>query len=243
METSFLVNEIYPCLQGEGVNLGKPSLLIRLQICNLRCKWCDTPYTHTRKSDPVDAQEPNGKQNFKRFSLSELLETIKSFPIKHLIVSGGEPTLQNIGLLMRSLSSDYTAEVESNGTRIPHTQIPNFLEGDYMRMQWNISPKFSNAGESIVPEALSHWSALSQKIPHVYFKFVVRKDFIDEDMKEILQMCKEFKIDAQNVLLMAEGITVNSQIANVWLHDLCLKHGFRYTPRLHILLFGNERGV
>jgi organic radical activating enzyme len=66
MSTSFLINEIYPCLQGEGINLGKPSLLVRFQICNLRCVWCDTPYTHTFKSDPLNKTEPNGKQKYIR---------------------------------------------------------------------------------------------------------------------------------------------------------------------------------
>ncbi|WP_161597779.1 7-carboxy-7-deazaguanine synthase QueE [Fluviispira multicolorata] len=240
---SFLVNEIYPCLQGEGVNTGIPSLLVRFHICNLRCTWCDTPYTHTLKSDPVDKNSPNGKQKFFRLSLDNLIEKITEFPQKHLILSGGEPTLHNLGLLMRTLGTEYTAEVESNGTRIPHKQIPNFLETDYNLMQWNISPKFSNAGEKLVPEALAHWAALSKIHAHVYFKFVVRKNFLADDMQELIKIVTENKISAQKVLLMPEGTTIESQVENIWLHDECLKHGFRYATRLHVLLFGNLRGV
>ena len=103
MSTSFLINEIYPCLQGEGIHLGVPSLLLRFQICNLRCSWCDTPYTHTHKSDPVEKENIHGPQNFSRISLSNLISKIQSFPQKHLILTGGEPTLQNLGLLMREL--------------------------------------------------------------------------------------------------------------------------------------------
>lgn len=243
MSTSFLINEIYPCLQGEGVNLGKPSLLVRFQICNLRCTWCDTPYTHTFKSDPVEKENPQSKQKFVRHTLESLVEIIKSHNINHLILSGGEPTLQNLGLFMRNLGKNFTAEVESNGTRIPHLQIPNFLEQDYHLMQWNISPKFSNAGEEIIPEALNHWSQLAATHEDVYFKFVVRKQFVNEDMQEILDIVQSYKISCDRVLLMAEGIHLESQVSNIWLHDECLKYGFRYTPRLHILLFGNLRGV
>lgn len=243
MSASFLLNEIYPCLQGEGVNLGKPSLLVRFQICNLRCTWCDTPYTHTFKSDPIEKKNPKGKQKFVRHTLESLIENIKSYNISHLILSGGEPTLQNLGLLMRSLGKNFTAEVESNGTRIPHLHIPNFLEQDYHLMQWNISPKFSNSGEKIIPESLKHWSQLANKHEFVYFKFVVRKQFVREEIKEILDIINTHQIPSNRVLLMPEGIHLESQVSNIWLHDECLKYGFRYTPRLHVLLFGNLRGV
>lgn len=243
MSSSFLVNEIYPCLQGEGVNVGKPSLLIRFQICNLRCVWCDTPYTHTFKSDPLDEKNPSGKQKYQRHSLESLIKVIHTFNIKNLIFSGGEPTLHNIGLLMRTLGNSFSAEVESNGTRIPHLQIPNFLEQDYSLMQWNISPKFSNSGEKIESASLTHWANLAKKQNSIFFKFVVRKSNSFADMNEILSIIKEYDIPNDKVYLMAEGITVESQLSNIWLHDLCLEHKFNYTARLHILLFGNKRGV
>lgn len=242
MTASFLVNEIYPCLQGEGINTGKPSLLVRFQICNLRCVWCDTPYTHTFKSDPIDKNLPQGKQNFTRYTLDSLIEKIKEFKQCHLILSGGEPTLHNLGLLMRSLGKNYSAEVESNGTRIPHLQVPNFFEQDYNLMQWNISPKFSNSGEKIEPDALKHWAKLAKQHESVFFKFVIRKQYLTEDISETLSIIKHFEIPNDRILLMPEGTSVDSQIANVWLHDECLKHDFRYTPRLHVLLFGNLRG-
>lgn len=239
----YIVNEIYPCLQGEGTNLGKPSLLIRFHICNLRCSWCDTPYTHTFKSDPIEKNYPNGKQKYSRYSLDDLVIQIKRQKQTHLILSGGEPSLQNLGLLMRTLGSNYSAEVESNGTQIPHQQIKNFLESDYELMQWNISPKFSNAGEMIVPEAMEHWAELSKKHQQVYFKFVVREREHELDMRELLNIVQKYNISQEKVLLMPEGTSINSQTENIWLHDLCLNYGFRYTPRLHVLLFGNLRGV
>lgn len=234
MSSSFLLNEIYSCLQGEGPKLGHPALLVRFQICNLRCSWCDTSYTHTAQSDSL-------AKKF-RIELSELVQKIKSFPETHLILTGGEPTLQNLGLLMRTLGNSYSAEVESNGTRIPHKHIAGFLESDYDLMQWNISPKFSNANEGIVEESLMHWSSLSHKHKKVFFKFVIRKAFCEIDMKETLALVEEYNIPRDRIFLMPEGVSVESQIGNVWLVDQCLKYGFKYTPRLHILMYGNKRG-
>ena len=235
MSSTYLVNELYPCLQGEGPSLGLPSLLVRFQICNLRCTWCDTPYTHTIKSD----------KNFFRYTLQNLIEKIQTYPQKHLILTGGEPTLHNLGSLMRALQAigPYTFEVESNATRIPHKQLPGFLESDYKLAQWNLSPKFSNSGEEIEPDALAHWSQLATRQEKIYFKFVVREQFVKTDMDEILKLINDFKIRPENVILMPEGTNVPSQLNNKWLHDECLKYGFRYTPRLHILLFGHLRGV
>jgi 7-carboxy-7-deazaguanine synthase len=242
MGGSFLVNEIYPCLQGEGPNLGKSSLLVRFQICNLRCTWCDTPYTHTFRSDPVS--EGSSQQKFKRYNVNDLCETIHSFSgAKHLILSGGEPTLHNLALLKLQLGDDFTAEVESNGTRIPHKEHPNFSEADYALFQWNISPKGKNAGEKWVNESLHHWAQLSKDQSNVYFKFVVRKDYQAEDLAEVSLFESQFQPAPGRIYLMSEGTTVESQVGQTWLHDLCLARGYHYSPRLHVLLFGAKRGV
>lgn len=238
--TSLIVNEIYPCLQGEGFNLGKPSVLVRLQICNLRCSWCDTPYTHTFKSDP-NKEDPT-KQNFQRMALEAVVEKIKTFQIPHVIVSGGEPTLQNFSALPKLLEG-FTFEVESNGTRIPHKDMPGFTEADYKNFQWNISPKGFVASEAIVEKSLAHWSQLAKRHEKVFFKFVIRKNHKEIDLKEILAMIQKFNIDSSRVYLMAEGTTVESQIESVWLHDICVENNFRYTPRLHVILFGPKRGI
>ncbi len=246
MSLSYLVNEIYSCLQGEGLNIGVPSTLVRFQICNLRCVWCDTPYTHTFHSDPksLDDGKVSIEQNFSRISHQDLTEKIASYPHSHLIFSGGEPTLQNFAPLLKSLleKGPYSAEVETNGTLIPHLKHKNFSYEDYFLFQWNVSPKFSNAQEVLVPEALRHWSSLAQKHDKIFFKFVLRSDYFEEDSLEILKIIKNFDLDFQRVLIMPEGTTTESQIFQVKIHDFCLLHGFRYTPRLHVILFGNTRG-
>ncbi len=76
----------------------------------------------------------------------------------------------------------------------------------------------------------------------VFFKFVIGEKNYSEDLVEVISIIKNFGIKNERIILMPEGTEINSQINNKWLHDECLKYGFRYSPRLHILLFGNLRG-
>lgn len=248
MSTSYLVNEVYPCLQGEGWSLGRPSILVRFQICNLRCTWCDTPYTHTFKSDPRDAGDFSKGQAFERLTVEDLSARVRSHaPVRHLILTGGEPTLQNPLPLMHALGSSYSAEVETNGTRILHRTHATFSESDYSRFQWNVSPKGANAGEKWNEEALHFWASLAAQQENVFFKFVVRSTHSDEDLGEVRRFVQTFlapaKADPSRVFLMPEGTTQESQLGQTNLHDVCLAEGFRYTPRLHVMLFGPRRGV
>lgn len=96
--------EIFESLQGEGRNSGRPVVFVRFAGCNLKCPWCDTDFS-------------------KRFSLSleELLSEIKSFKPKSVILTGGEPTIQNgIPELVAALKQEgYWIGVETNGTKAP----------------------------------------------------------------------------------------------------------------------------
>ena len=241
---SYLVNEVYPCLQGEGPNLGKPSVLVRFQICNLRCKWCDTPYTHTLKSDPVDEKLPLGPQKYKRFSATELLAKIIDYKnIRHVILSGGEPTLQNIAILASRLNQTHTIEVETNGTQIPHLLHHSFSLEHYQIMEWNVSPKGDNAGEKLEMNALRHWAELSRGGCKVNFKFVIREQSSMDDLSEVQTIIDAVNIPDERIILMAEGTDMKSQLSNTWLENICLTKGWRMSTRLHVLTHGHMRGV
>jgi organic radical activating enzyme len=236
----FYVNEIYPCLQGEGPHIGKPAVLIRFQSCNLNCRWCDSRYAIPRVN-PDTTYAKNNDQS--PITAEAVVQTIKAYRIKHLIFTGGEPVLQNFHLILQLLDHTYTAEVESNATLIYHELHPDFTETAYWLYQWNLSPKTANSGQKINHRALQFWSDLGRKHPRIFFKFVVTRENQDNDLTEILQLVQQYGIDQDKVYLMPEGTTVDSQVKNEWLHDICLKHNFHYTPRLHILLFDNRRGV
>ena len=74
------ISEIFYSIQGEGRLSGVPSVFIRTSGCNLRCVWCDTPYT---------SWSPDGKE----MGLDEILHAIESYPLDHVVLTGGEPLL------------------------------------------------------------------------------------------------------------------------------------------------------
>lgn len=96
--------EIFESLQGEGRNMGRPVVFVRFAGCNLNCPWCDTEFS-------------------KRFSLSlaDLVDEIKNFKSKSVILTGGEPTIQaGIPELVAALKQEgYWIGVETNGTKNP----------------------------------------------------------------------------------------------------------------------------
>ena len=74
------VSEIFSSLQGEGKLTGTPSLFIRFAGCPLRCPWCDTS---------IAWDEFLGIQT----SISELINKIKTSPLDHIVLTGGEPLM------------------------------------------------------------------------------------------------------------------------------------------------------
>lgn len=210
-----LINEIFYSIQGEGKNIGKPSIFIRLGGCNLACTWCDSKYTW----DPKVADN-------KVWTVDKIVKEIKKHPCKHLVITGGEPFLQQekIKELMSKLK-DYSAEIETNGTI--NSKINPYLD------QINCSPKLSNSGNK--PYELKIKPSNKKAI----YKFVVQKK---SDLKEIQSYIREYKLPKDRIYLMPEG-TVKKLIEkrSKWLIDLCKQEGYNFSPRLHIMFYGDER--
>ena len=212
---SLLVNEIFYSIQGEGPNAGKPAVFLRLAGCNLRCEWCDTKH----------ALHANSKLETRN---SKILKTIRQYPCKHLVITGGEPLLQQSGLKeLVSKLKDYYIEVETNGS-IP-IKISKFIE------QINCSPKLKNSKNT--PYPLKIRSANKK----VIYKFVVQNE---SDLADIRQFIMDNGISGQKVYLMPEGLNKKIvQERSKWIIEICKKEGYNFSPRLHIMLYGNKRGV
>ena len=167
----------------------------------------------------------------------EIKRRIRAFDCSHVVITGGEPMLQQADLepLVGSLAAEgYTFEVETNGTIIP---IPGLLRHIG---QWNVSPKLRTSGNSSeqreIPLALETFAQL----PSAYFKFVVTGE---SDIDEVCALRDKYRLAPDRVLLMPEGRTPDAlEKKSSWLPEACVKHGFRFTTRLHILLWGDERG-
>lgn len=223
------ISEIFYSVQGEGSLVGVPSIFVRATGCNLRCSWCDTPYT---------SWNPVGEE----MSLDAILAaTTGTWPVaKHVVITGGEPMIApQVGELARryrELGMHIT--IETAGT------VFNYLECDLM----SISPKLSNSTPDgpfkgqherlrMQPEVLGR---LIANYPY-QLKFVIASE---PDLLEVRALAETLGVPAGNVILMPEGISADVLNARgAWVADLCKQYGYRFSPRLHVHLYGNKRGT
>jgi len=214
------ISEIFFSVQGEGINLGKPSVFVRTQGCNLRCDFCDTKYTWNEKEG-------------KSMTENEVANEIDKYGCKHVVFTGGEPALQideivQVIDMIDTLGLFYTFEIETNGT------IDFSEKCDYFNLV-TISPKQQSINKDVLKKFLE------QSYTHVVFKFVVSSR---EDLSFWLNLIKELDISNDQVILMPEGVEDERlKKISLWLVDICKKYGFRFSPRLQIYLWGQQRGV
>jgi 7-carboxy-7-deazaguanine synthase len=226
------VSEIFYSIQGEGILAGVPSVFMRLSGCNLRCVWCDTPYT---------SWSPEGHD----MPLDEILKQVRGYGASHVVLTGGEPMIfpECVELTRRlKQASLLHLTVETAGT------VYQPVACDLM----SISPKLANSTPrereggrwAAQHDRLRYQPDVLRKLTSEYtyqLKFVVTEP---EDMPEIEAIVKEIGADPRQVVLMPEGIGAEALRHRArWLAELCKQHGFRYSPRLHIDIWGNQRGV
>lgn len=240
--------EIFHSLQGEGLSAGTPSVFVRTSGCNLQCYWCDTEYTwnwigtaYAHAKDSVDHPSKHQRADVQlRLKPEEVAERIAAFECDNVIFTGGEPLLQQAGLvhvakLLQARRASYEFEVETNGTILPSTEF------DSVVTRYNVSPKLANSrmpADSRWREPVLNRLAAS---PKATFKFVAASP---QDADEIAAFGQQFAVSPQRIFVMPEARTRQSLEANrEQVFQLCLNHGWRYSDRLHIALFGERRGV
>lgn len=240
--------EIFHTIQGEGPSAGAPAVFIRASRCNLHCRWCDTDHTWNFEGTPwpheKDATPGYAKHRKSEVTLeippAEAARRILSFGCGRVVITGGEPLLQESDFLemirlIRDDRPDCVFEVETNATRIPSPAFGAAID------QFNVSPKLANSGMAeslrLVPEVLQFFAGL----PTAWFKFVVSQP---GDLAEIQTLRTRFSIPADRILLMPEGRTAAELDRTApQLAELCRDLGFRFCDRLHIRLWGDLRGV
>jgi organic radical activating enzyme len=227
------LSEMFISVQGEGRFAGTPALFIRLKYCNLGCVWCDTRFTW----DPRKIETGEWLKVEEIVSRATALVDEHLRAHSHIVITGGEPMLhqQQIPSLVNSLRQARFGffEIETNGMFAPTEEMRTAVDW------WNCSPKLTNNGISpdlnIVPEALKAIAATGK----ADFKFVVQSgDDVAELERDYLPL-----LPPDRIILMPEGVTRERQLAlTPWVMEICQSRGFRFSPRLHILAFGNERG-
>ncbi|HVW11824.1 MAG TPA: 7-carboxy-7-deazaguanine synthase QueE [Bryobacteraceae bacterium] len=222
------ISEIFYSVQGEGMLAGVPSVFVRTSGCNLRCSWCDTPYT---------SWKPEGEET----TVDAIIGRVASFrAARHVVITGGEPMIAN-GVV--ELSENLRARglhitVETAGTVF----VP--VACDLM----SLSPKLANS----TPEGVFHdrheqlrlQPDVLRRLTETYdyqLKFVVANQ---SDLAELQKIAALVNATPEKIILMPEGTTsdVLSQ-RGVWIAELCKQYGYRFGPRLHVYLWGSKRGV
>ena len=223
------INEIFKSIQGEGPNFGKPAIFLRTAQCNLKCTWCDTKYTW-------DWNHYDFSQEVKNMTIDEIKESVCEFGIKHLVITGGEPLLQQDDLaeLLTFLKPDFYVEVETNCTILPNKMLTDLVD------QWNVSPKTENSGNSLklYENTECYYFFASQE--NCYFKYVVEDE---DDIPEIKKFVTKYKIPENRVQLMTQATTKEEiRIREKSISQLAKEHNFLFSPRLHVAMWGAERG-
>jgi organic radical activating enzyme len=231
--------EIFASLQGEGPSMGMPVAFVRLSRCNLACTWCDTAYTWRFEGDNRphrDGVAYDRKANQVTLSPEDTAARIAALGQKRLVITGGEPLLQAPALAeMLAHLPDIAVEIETNGTVAPPVRL------DIRVDQYNVSPKLAHSGNpadlALIPERLDAWASE----PRAFLKFVVAAP---ADVDEVLALHARYHFRPERVFLMAEGTdSATLRARQGWLSELCLKHGFRMSDRMHIHLYGDTRGT
>ena len=148
------VNEIYLSVQGESTHVGRPCVFVRLTACDLRCRWCDTPYAFT---------------GGRKMSIDEIAGEVERHGTPLVEITGGEPLLQPdvYPLMERLLARGHGVLLETGG-HVPIDEVPEPVVAV-------VDVKCPGSGEA----AHMHWPNLEQLSPHDEVKFVIadRVDF------------------------------------------------------------------
>ena len=222
--------EIFCSVQGEGVNIGKPAVFLRLGLCNLACTWCDTKYTW-------DWEEYDPKEQIIEMPLEEVEREILGYNCKYLVVTGGEPMIQQsrlMPLLENLKNKEFFIEIETNGTIVPDQKLVNLID------HWSVSPKLQNSGNSQSSREVPECYRLFAGITSSHFKYVIQSE---DDFKEVQTLADKYDLVPEKIILMPEAQNrVDLLDRSRWLVELCKAQGYLFSTRLHVLLWGNERG-
>ena len=218
---SLRVAELFHSLQGEGPSAGTPAHFLRLQGCDVGCRWCDTKYTW----DAAGGHETSLAEAFGK------LRALGTAPL--LVVTGGEPLLQaGIAELLAAAVGQWTrVEVETSGVCPPPLT--------HERLHYNWSPKLPSVTERW-SETWAH-AAVFAADPRAIVKIVVGDD---PDEADALRLVTEYAVPRERVLLMPEGLTDETLRTRAQrLAETCKREGLRLSPRLHVWMWGVRRGV
>jgi 7-carboxy-7-deazaguanine synthase len=234
------IAELYASLQGEGLLAGTPSVFVRTSGCNLRCRWCDTPFT---------SWDPQGDD----WPVATVIDRVLALGGRHAVVTGGEPLIAAdvVPLCAALRAAGWHVTIETAGTVCPPGVTPAAL-ADLM----SISPKLASSGPT--PALRGGWPARHEAArrrddvlaalmtgPH-QLKFVIDSP---ADFAEAAEWLDDLRgqgvaVERRQVFMMPQGRDpAELERTGRWLEPECRRRGFSFAPRHHIAWFGHTRGT
>lgn len=223
-------SEIFYSLQGEGQLVGVPSVFFRTSACNLRCSWCDTPYT---------SWTPENKD----ISVSQAFNEITKFGVKHVVITGGEPFIQQKELMILCellFAKGHHITIETNATIFVPVQAHLI----------SMSPKLSNSTplDDKQWQKIHNQERLKPDIIRLFLeKYECQVKFVmndSQDIQEVGELVKQIPLPTEAIVLMPQGVEIKEiDERQQWLAEVCKQTGYRYSPRLHLNIWGNKRGT
>ena len=213
--------------------------------CDSSASWA-MKYKHLQKTETIDEVFEN---------------TIKLLPNNrfdekediHMVITGGEPLLGWQRCWPTYLEKCREAGLknvtfETNGTQDLQQQLIDYFNNDAkdLHVTWSTSPKLSLSGEeqfdALIPEVLVGMNEVENS--YLYNKFVVRDMSDFEEVDIFVGEYKDAGVKLDAVYCMPEGATLEQQTLTAkGVAEACMETGYKYSPRLHIDLFGNEWGT
>lgn len=232
------IAEIYQSLQGEGLLAGTPSVFVRTSGCNLRCQWCDTPFT---------SWEPTGTL----MAVADIIAAVERLQRRHVVVTGGEPLLfrETLAVCRELRRRGQHVTIETAGTVLPEP-----LGTDPIADLMSISPKLASSGPPThTPGGWAARHAAARRRDDVLqtllnggpwqLKFVIDSPI---DLDEAERWLDDLGARAADgaVFMMPQGVSRDDLArTTAWLAAACESRGYRLAHRHHIEWFGHARAT
>lgn len=208
------INEIFYSIQGESSYAGLPCIFIRLTYCNLRCSYCDTDYAFYNGTD---------------MKISEIISDINKYPTELIMITGGEPLLQEncIHLMQELLNKNYSVMLETSGS-LKLKDVPKSVIKivDFKCPTSNMMNK-------------NDWTIITDIQKEDEIKFVIANK---EDYDWSKKMIKKYNLNKVCPILFSP---VYNKIDMSTLADWILKDGLnvKLQMQLHKHIWGEKKGV
>ncbi len=235
------ISEIFgPTIQGEGALIGKPTIFVRTGGCDYRCSWCDTLHA-------VDSEYRHEWKPMQTKDIMDEVETLSGGAPLTISLSGGNPAIQPLKPLIDiGHEKGYTFALETQGSIAKDW----FADLDTL----TLSPKPPSSGMETDWDAFDECLKSANGKPDIALKFVI----MDDDDYTYARMASA-KYPALPVYIQPANhtpppadddnahIDINGIMDRMlWLVDKVTKdkwYNVHVLPQLHVLLWGNERGV